>query len=95
MINYFINAKLTALRRITIGVFSSSFIEADSRFAFVDDSDKEKIENMSNNIKRYGGNLAQKALNKYMDEQEELYRSRGDLSFKDYGSKLLFGKPLN
>ena len=61
----------------------------------IDDSNKDELENLSNNIKRHAGNVAQKALNTYMDVQDELYDNKGNLSLKDYGSKMLFGKPLN
>ncbi len=61
----------------------------------IDESNKDKLENLSNNIKRHAGNVVQKALNTYMDVQDDLYDNKGNLSLKDYGSKMLFGKPLN
>ena len=61
----------------------------------IDESNKDDLENLSNNIKRHAGNVAQKALNTYMDVQDELYDNKGNLSLKDYGNKMLFGKPLN
>ena len=48
-----------------------------------------------NNIKRHAGNVAQKALNTYTDMQDELYKNKGNFTLKDYGNKMLFGKPLN
>ena len=61
----------------------------------IDESNKDDLENLSNNIKRHAGNVAQKALNTYMDVQDDLYDNKGNLNLKDYGSKMLFGKPLN
>ena len=61
----------------------------------IDEDNKDDLENLSNNIKRHAGNVAQKALNTYMDVQDELYDNKGNLSLKDYSSKMLFGKPLN
>ena len=61
----------------------------------VDEDNKEKLENISNNVKRHGGNVAQKALNTYTDIQDELYKNKGNFTLKDYGNKMIFGKPLN
>lgn len=41
MDNYFINAKLTSLRKITIGIFSNNFIDSNSQFVFVDSKNNE------------------------------------------------------
>ena len=41
MDNYFINAKLTSLRKITIGVFSNSIVDSNSIFTFVDSNNVE------------------------------------------------------
>ena len=62
---------------------------------WINEDDKDKLENMNNNIKRYGGTLTQNVLNNYLDEQDELYNNKGNMSLKDYGSNLLFGNPLN
>ena len=61
----------------------------------VNEDNKEKLENLSNNIKRHVGNVAQKVLNTYTDMQDELYKNKGNFTLKDYGNKMLFGKPLN
>ena len=61
----------------------------------IDEDNKEKLENLSNNIKRHVGNVAQKALNTYTDMQDELYKNKGNFSLKDYGNKMIFSKPLN
>ena len=68
------------------------------------------MKKITGNIKRYGGDIAQKALNNYMDTQEELLRRGGDYSLRDYSSKTvgdvaaglvrragkpLFGEPVN
>ena len=44
----------------------------------------KKLKGIDKNIKRYGGDVAQKLLNNYLDYQED--------RFKDLG---IFGKPLN
>ena len=77
--------------------FGSNLIDKVQPYAknWIAEDDKDKIENMSNNIKRYGGTLTQNVLNKYLDEQDELYNNKGNMSLKDYGSNLLFGNPLN
>ena len=76
---------------------------------WLEDEDKAKLKNITGNIKRYGGDIAQKALNNYMDTQEELLRRKGDYSLNDYGVKTvgdvatgliknkgkIFGQPLN
>ena len=76
---------------------------------WIDDDDKEKVKNISDNIKRYGGDIAQKALNNYLDEQDELFNRKGNYSLNDYvsdsaGNALsgliknkgsIFGNPLN
>ena len=61
----------------------------------IDENNKEKLENLSNNIKRHAGNVAQKTLNTDTDMQDELYKNKGNFTLKDYGNKMLFGKPLN
>ena len=61
----------------------------------IDEDNKEKLENLSNNIKRHAGNVAQKALNTYTNIQDELYKNKGNFTLKDYRNKMLFGKPLN
>ena len=75
----------------------------------VDEDNKEDLERFEQNVKRYGGNIAQKALNNYLDTQERIYSNKGDYSLSDYGfdtakdvmknvvkkSKPIFGKPLN
>ena len=76
---------------------------------WVEDDDKAKLEEISNNIKRYGGDIAQKTLNNYLDTQEELFRRKGNYTFNDYSAStatnaltglaknksLIFGQPLN
>ena len=77
---------------------------------WLDEDDKAKLKKINSNIKRYGGDIAQKALNNYMDTQEELLRRGGDYSLKDYSLKTagdvaaglvkragkpLFGQPVN
>ena len=47
---------------------------------WLEDEDKAKLKKINSNIKRYGGDIAQKALNNYMDTQEELLRRGGDYS---------------
>ena len=37
---------------------------------WLEDDDKAKLKKITGNIKRYGGDIAQKALNNYMDTQE-------------------------
>ena len=75
----------------------------------VDNDNKEDLEQFEQNVKRHGGNIAQKALNNYLDTQERIYSNKGDYSLSDYGfdtekdvmknvvkkSKPIFGKPLN
>ena len=51
---------------------------------WLNDDDKKKLKDIDKNIKRYGGDVAQKLLNNYLDYQED--------RFKDLG---IFGKPLN
>ena len=77
---------------------------------WLEEEDKAKLKKITGNIKRYGGDIAQKALNNYMDTQEELLRRGGDYSLRDYSSKTvgdvaaglvrragkpLFGEPVN
>ena len=50
----------------------------------VDESNKEQLENLEKNIKRYGGNITQRALNNYLDEQEAIYNNRGNYTLNDY-----------
>ena len=73
------------------------------------DEDKEQAKKISDNIKRHGGDIAQKALNNYLDEQDELFNRKGKYSLNDYvsdsaGNALsgliknkgsIFGNPLN
>ena len=54
---------------------------------WLEDEDKAKLKKITGNIKRYGGDIAQKALNNYMDTQEELLRRGGDYSLSDYSLK--------
>ena len=75
----------------------------------VDEDNKEQLQKLSNNIKRYGGDITQKALNNYMDEQDELFNTKGNYTLNDYAIKSgsdafsgliknkgsIFGKPLN
>lgn len=61
---------------------------------WITEDDKEKIENINDNIKRYGGNAAQYALNNYLDEQDAIYNNRGNYSLSDYGNSI-FGNPIN
>ena len=72
----------------------------------VDSSNKEALEQFSNNVKRYGGDIAQKALNNYLDTQERIHSAKGAYTLNDYGFdtgmnvakrslKPVFGKPLN
>ena len=68
----------------------------------VDESNKEQLEGLKNNVKRYGGDIAQKALNNYMNEQDELFNKRGEYDIKDHAVKTgvnafksIFGAPLN
>jgi hypothetical protein len=77
---------------------------------WLNEDDKAKLKKINSIIKRYGGDLAQKALNNYMDTQEELLRRGGDYSLSDYSLKTagdvaaglvkragkpLFGEPVN
>ena len=77
---------------------------------WLNEDDKAKLKKINSNIKRYGGDIAQKALNNYMDTQEELLRRGGDYSLSDYSlktagdvaaglvkrsAKPLFGEPVN
>jgi hypothetical protein len=76
----------------------------------IDESSKDQLEGIKNNIKRYGGDIDQKALNNYLDEQDELFNRRGDYDIKEhavktgmnafkelapYVNKTIFGAPLN
>ena len=54
---------------------------------WLNEDDKAKLKKINSNIKRYGGDIAQKALNNYMDTQEELLRRGGDYSLSDYSLK--------
>ena len=38
---------------------------------WIENDDKEKIKDISENVQRYGGKLTQDLLNKYLDEQDE------------------------
>ena len=76
---------------------------------FMDEEDKQNTQKISNNIKRYGGDIVQKALNNYMDEQEAIYNNKGNYTLNDYAIKTggdifsgliknkgpIFGEPLN
>ena len=76
---------------------------------WLDDEDKEKVQKISDNIKRYGGDLSQKVLNNYMEQQNELFNRKGDYTLNDYAVKTgsdaftgllknkgsIFGNPLN
>ena len=76
---------------------------------WLDDDDKEKVKNISDNIKRYGGDVSQKLLNNYMDQQDELFNRKGNYTLNDYASDTagdvlsglvknkgsIFGNPLN
>ena len=72
----------------------------------VDDDNKKDLEQFEQNVKSHGGDIAQKALNNYLDTQERIYSNKGDYSLSDYGFdiakdvvkkkvKPIFGKPLN
>ena len=61
---------------------------------WITEDDKEKIENINDIIKRYGGNAAQYTLNNYLDEQDAIYNNRGNYSLSDYGNSI-FGNPIN
>ena len=61
---------------------------------WIEEDDKEKIKGINNNIKRYGGDLTQKVLNNYLDEQDEIFNKKGNFSLSDYGDSI-FGSPLN
>ena len=83
---------------ITTGLnWTSKVIDTINPIAqkYLIEDNKEKLENLSNNIKRHAGNVAQKTLNTYTDMQDELYKNKGNFTLKDYGNKMLFGKPLN
>ena len=54
---------------------------------WLEEDEKEKLKSISNNIKRYGGDVAQKALNNYLDQQDELFSKRGNYTFNDYASR--------
>ena len=76
---------------------------------FMDEGDKLNTQKISDNIKRYGGDIAQKALNNYMDEQEAIYSNKGNYTLNDHAIKTggdifsgliknkgsIFGEPLN
>ena len=49
----------------------------------IDETNKEQLENLEKNIKRYGGNITQRALNNYLDEQEAIYNNRGNYTLND------------
>ena len=53
---------------------------------WLNDDDKDKLEKIDNNIKRYGGTVTQNLLNNYLDYQ--------DSRLGEYNDSL-FGKPLN
>ena len=61
---------------------------------FLNDTDRKQVKKISDNIERYGGNIAQKALNNYLDEQDNIFDNRGDYSLNDYGDSI-FSSPLN
>ena len=61
---------------------------------WIEDDDKEKIQGINDNIKRYGGDLTQKVLNNYLDEQDEIFNKKGNFTLNDYGDSI-FGSPLN
>ena len=61
---------------------------------WINEEDKDKLEKINNNVKRYGGKVTQYTLNKYLDEQDELYNNKGNMTLGDYGSSI-FGNPLN
>ena len=76
---------------------------------WLNDEDKEQVKSISDNIKRYGGDVSQRLLNNYMDQQDELFNRKGNYSLNDYaadtaGNALsglvknkgsIFGNPLN
>ena len=61
---------------------------------WIEDNDKEKIQGINDNIKRYGGDLTQKVLNNYLDTQDKIFNNKGNYSLNDYGDSI-FGNPLN
>ena len=54
---------------------------------WLDEDDKQKLKKINNNIKRYGGEVAQTALNNYLDTQDELLRRKGNYTLNDYASQ--------
>jgi hypothetical protein len=61
---------------------------------WINEEDKDKLEKINNNVKRYGGKVTQYTLNKYLDEQDDLYNNKGNMSLGEYGNSI-FGNPLN
>ena len=61
---------------------------------WIEDDDKQKIQDIHDNNKRYGGDLTQKALNNYLDTQDQIFNKKGNYSLNDY-SESIFGSPLN
>ena len=61
---------------------------------WINEEDKNKLEKINNNVKRYGGKISQYTINKYLDEQDDLYNNKGNMTLNDYGSSI-FGNPLN
>jgi hypothetical protein len=77
---------------------------------WLNDKDKEKLKKINTNIKRYGGDVTQKVLNNYLDQQDEIFNRKGNYTLNDYASqtagdiasgivkragKPIFGQPLN
>ena len=70
--------------------FGSKMIDNIQPYAqkyLVDEDNKEQLEKLNNNIKRYGGDITQKALNNYMDEQEAIYNNKGNYTLNDHAIK--------
>ena len=53
---------------------------------WLENDDKLKLKNITNNIKRHGGDIAQKALNNYLDQQDEIFNREGKYTFNDYAA---------
>ena len=49
---------------------------------WLEEDEKEKLKNINDNIKRYGGEVVQRTLNNYWDTQEEIFNNFFILCFK-------------
>ena len=51
----------------------------------LDNDNKEDLERFEQKVKRHGGDIAQKALNNYLDTQEQIFANKSDYTLTAYG----------